>query len=261
MPKFEIGGKIVTIQRALPKFPAAMRMVRVDGKEVGLVYSIRGGWGFRTVDGENHFVAKLSAVAKLAAEQDQGTVASDADGAQIGKTHDLEDLRKHIPPGPYCYLVVGSRVKDGRTTLLRKACPHFDASDHGVVYCRFLEQQTGKPYGSIIADQQGAYEKALTHYNCVEALEAATPGFILFDGCKECCENDQYEACADELDLESQRAVDEYARRYGFADFSELQTLVAIPPYETETDRANFDKWRSSDFTKTGLTSLIQPPP
>lgn len=89
-----------------------------------------------------------------------------------------------IPEGPYCYY--GVTVDSDHKIKRKNVCPYLEWSDHGVVYCRYLNQ------GSVMNSQE-AFELALAHYGNEQELDKATPLILLWDMVKECGVNDNTE--------------------------------------------------------------------
>jgi hypothetical protein len=98
-----------------------------------------------------------------------------------------------IPKGVYCYVFNGkNRMVDGVPHFGVRQCPHLIEKEYNgvlVPYCNFLKR------GSSFDLSDADHAKLLEYFNGDEEAERKELGLsLLWDGCKECGENeDDYE--------------------------------------------------------------------
>ena len=89
-----------------------------------------------------------------------------------------------IPNGIYCYNAISGPDKHG--ILNTKTCPYFKTKEYNgvwVPYCEYLE------WGDVSNVTDEEYKKLLEYFGNEEKMKGKLPLGLLWDGCKECGEN------------------------------------------------------------------------
>lgn len=99
-----------------------------------------------------------------------------------------------IPQGVYCYkfdYLEPNRCSNEPGAIPTVSCPYSSYKEINgatVYWCDFLDKG-GLPNGM----PTGHFDKLVEHFGSEDAVFESLPLDLLFDDCKECCENDDWE--------------------------------------------------------------------